>query len=42
MEAVTALPKASLEGKKRKRKSQESEILSGTPYKKFIERKKNK
>jgi hypothetical protein len=33
------LPKDSEEGKQRKRKYHKSEILSGTPYKRFIESK---
>jgi hypothetical protein len=36
---INPLPKASVEGKQRKRKPQESEILPGTPYKTFIESK---
>jgi hypothetical protein len=38
-EAISPLPKASVEGKRRKRKSQESEILPGTAYKTFTESK---
>jgi hypothetical protein len=36
-EAMNPLSKASVEGKKRKRKSQASQMLPGTPYKTFIE-----
>jgi ribosomal protein L2 len=39
MEAKNPLPKSSVEGKHSKMKSQESYILSGTPYKKFLEGK---
>jgi hypothetical protein len=39
MEEINPLPKASVEGKHRKRKSRKSEILSGTPYKMFTESK---
>jgi hypothetical protein len=39
MEAINPLPEASLEGKRRKRRPQESEILPGTAYKTFIESK---
>jgi hypothetical protein len=39
MEAVNPLLEASVEGKQRKRKSQESESLPRTPYKAFIESK---
>jgi hypothetical protein len=36
-EAINPLPKASVEGKQRKRISQKSEMLPETPYKTFIE-----
>jgi hypothetical protein len=39
IEAINPLPKDSVEGKQRKRKSHKSEILSGPPYKRFIESK---
>jgi hypothetical protein len=39
MEAINPLPKASVEDKQRKRKYQESEIVSETPYNKLIESK---
>jgi hypothetical protein len=39
IEEISPIPKASVEGKRCKRKSQESEILPGTPYKTFIESK---
>jgi hypothetical protein len=39
MEAANSLPKDSVEGKQRKRKSQESDIYPRTFYKTFIESK---
>jgi hypothetical protein len=39
MEAIYQVPKASVDGKQRKRKSRESEILPGTHYRTFIESK---
>jgi hypothetical protein len=43
IEAINPLSKSSVEGKQRKKKSKESEILSGTPYRKFaVVKKKEK
>jgi hypothetical protein len=39
IEAINPLPKSSVECKQSKRKSQKSEILSGTPYRKFADSK---
>jgi hypothetical protein len=40
IDAIGPLPTASMQGKKRKRKSHESRILTATAYNTFVEKRK--